>query len=89
MVLLRRNAMPADITKNPNHLAYHVVRSVPHDEMTRIGHVLVLRYGVEVMTIACGDVGDDVEVSVSAPGLGAWRTTTANDTDKITQMWSR
>lgn len=81
--------MSRDIRKNPEHIAYHVVRSVPYDSCTLVGHVLVLKYGDEVMTIACGDVGDDVEVAVSAPGDGGWRTTGANDTDKIAQMWSR
>lgn len=78
-----------DVRKNPGHLAYHVVRSVPYDSCTLVGHVLVLKYGDEVMMIACGDAGDDVEVAVCAPGEGGWRTAVANDTDKIAQMWSR
>jgi hypothetical protein len=80
---------PMSITTDPENLAYHIVRSVPHDEVTVIGDVLVMKRGNEIMTCECPP-NDDVRVSVCEIGAGAgWRVTWTNDTDTITRMWAR
>jgi len=65
----------------------HILRSVPHDDATTIGHVLILRYGDEVMTCEVPRDGD-TRVSVAKPGE-PWRVSMVNETDSITRMWSR
>ena len=79
--------MSIDITNNPANLAYHIKRSVPHDELTTIGDVLVLKYGNEIMTCECVP-GEDVRVSVKEIGGAGWIETLANETDTIARMWS-
>ena len=77
-----------DITEDPANLAYDIKRSVPHDELTVIGDVLVLKYGNEIMTCECVP-GEDVRVSVKEiGGAHGWISTMANETDTITRMWS-
>lgn len=65
----------------------HIRRSVPFDDITTIGHVLILTYNGEVMICEVPKDGD-TRVSVAKPGE-PWRVTMVNETDSITRMWSR
>jgi hypothetical protein len=76
------------ITSDPSSLAYHIIRSVPHDSYTVHGNALLLRLGNELMLCEC-EPGCDASVSVKEIGAGEWRYTTANETDTISRMWSR
>lgn len=64
----------------------HIRLSVPHDDLTKIGHVLILRRGDEVMTCEVPKDGD-TRVSVARPGE-PWRVSMVNETDSITRMWT-
>lgn len=75
------------MSNKPGHLAYHIRRSVPHDDLTEIAHVLILRRGAEVMTCEVPADGGDVRVSVASSGR-PWRVAMVNETDSITRMWS-